>query len=140
LSEDDPTSERCSICKDQECKVHLLDCFDTSGDEGELGVGLTAGPLYYVNEIEEVLQRARLSWVQSVRATGKRKAPRWIMKERGLQDYVDALGGLGGFDLEGYDSDEETQPTTSDSTRILSMCAHEVLFSCGWCGEKTEEE
>ena len=20
------------------------------------------------------------------------------------------------------------------------MCAHEVLFSCGWCGEKTEEE
>src|ERR1700731_2859336 len=34
----------------------------------------------------------------------------------------------------------KTQPTTSDSTRILSMCAHEVLFSCGWCGEKTEEE
>ena len=107
MSEDDPTSERCPICKDQECKVHLLACFDTSGDEGELGVGLTAGPLYYVNEIEEVLQRARLSWVQSVRATGKRKAPRWIMKERGLQDYVDALGGLGGFDLEEYDSDED---------------------------------
>jgi hypothetical protein len=91
----------------RECQDHLLARFDASGDEGELGVGLTAGPLYYVNEIEEVLQRARLSWVQSVRATGKRKAPRWIMKERGLQDYVDALGGLGGFDLEEYDSDED---------------------------------
>jgi hypothetical protein len=27
-----------------------------------------------------------------VRATGKPKAPRWIMKERGLRDYFDALG------------------------------------------------
>ena len=102
LSEDDANSGRCPICKHKEPAR-----FDASGDEGELGVGLTAGPLYYVNEIEEVLQRARLSWVQSVRATGKRKAPRWIMKERGLQDYVDALGGLGGFDLEEYDSDED---------------------------------
>jgi hypothetical protein len=104
MSEDDPNSERCPVRKHKECQDHLLARLDASREEGELGVGLTAGPLYYVNEIEEVLQRARLSWVQSVRATGKRKAPRWIMKERGLQDYVDALGGLGGFDLEEYDS------------------------------------
>lgn len=45
MSEDDPTSERCPICKDKECKVHLLARFDESGDEGELGVELIGGPL-----------------------------------------------------------------------------------------------
>jgi hypothetical protein len=98
--EDDPTAECCPICKDKECKVHLLGRFDESGDEGELGVGLIDGPLCNVNEIEEVLQRARLAWVQSVRAAGRPEAPQWIMNERGLQDYFDALGGLGGFDLD----------------------------------------
>ena len=67
---------------------------DASGEEGG-----TDGPLYDVNEIEEVLQRARLAWVRSMRATGKPKAPRWIGKERDLRDYFDALGGLGDFDL-----------------------------------------
>jgi hypothetical protein len=143
MSEDDPNSERCPVCKHKECQDHLLARFDASGDEGELGVGLTAGPLYYVNEIEEVLQRARLSWVQSVRATGKCKAPRWIMKERGLQDYVDALGGLGGFDLEEYDSDEDAADDLrqyTDTEHVRARFLDEVLFSCGWRGEKTEEE
>jgi hypothetical protein len=48
---------------------------------------------------------------------------RWIMKERGLQDYVDALGGLGGVSILRNMTATKTQPTTSDSTRILSMCA-----------------
>jgi hypothetical protein len=85
----------------------LLCCFDKSGDEGNFGVGLVDGPLYDVNEIDEVLKRARLAWVQSVRAAGKPKAPRWIMKEPGLRDYFDALGDPDGFDLRGYENDED---------------------------------
>jgi hypothetical protein len=66
------------------------------------------------------------------------------MKERGLQDYVDALGGLGGFDLEEYDSDEDAaddlrQYTDTEHVRAREFL-DEVLFSCGWRGEKTEEE
>lgn len=106
MTEDDPTPERCPICKDKQCKVHLLGCFDELG-EGELGVGLIDGPLYDVKEIEEVLQRARLAWVLSARAAGKPKAPQWIMKERGLQDYFDALGGLDPSYLEKCGSDED---------------------------------
>ena len=103
--EDDATSERCPLCKNQECKTHLLACFDASGDEGAFGIGLVDGPLYYVNEIGKVLYLARLAWVQSVRATGKPKAPRWIMKERGLLDYYDVLGRPDGLDLEKYEND-----------------------------------
>ena len=33
------TSERCPICKDKECKMHLLARFDASGDEGALELG-----------------------------------------------------------------------------------------------------
>jgi hypothetical protein len=99
----------------------LLDRFDASRDECELGVGLTAGPLYYVNEIEEVLQRAPFVLGAVGAGHRKRKAPRWIMKERGLQDYVDALGGLGGFEILRNMTATKTQPTTSDSTRILSI-------------------
>jgi hypothetical protein len=109
MSKDDPTSECCPICKDKECKIHLLARFDASADEGELGVGLIDGSLCDVNEIEEVLQRARLARIQSARATGKPKAPRWIMKERGLRDYYAALGGLGGFNPEEYESDEDAE-------------------------------
>jgi hypothetical protein len=39
MSEVDPTSEDCPICKDKECKIHLLARFDESGDEGKFGVG-----------------------------------------------------------------------------------------------------
>ena len=42
---------------------------DASGDQGEFGVGLAGGPLQKVYEIKDVLQRARLAWVQSVRIT-----------------------------------------------------------------------
>jgi len=28
--EDDPTAECCPICKDKQCKIHLLACFDAS--------------------------------------------------------------------------------------------------------------
>ena len=57
--EDDATLERCPLCKNQECKTHLLACFDASGDEGAFGIGLVDGPLYYVNEIGKVLYLAR---------------------------------------------------------------------------------
>jgi hypothetical protein len=73
MSEDDPNSERCPAANIRRAKTTCLR-FDALGDEGELGVGLTAGPLYYVHEIEEVLQCVRLSWVRSVRATRKRKS------------------------------------------------------------------
>jgi hypothetical protein len=144
MSEDDPTAECCPICKDKECKVHLLGRFDESGDEGELGVGLIDGPLYDVNEIEEVLQRVRLAWVQSVRATGKPKVPKWIINERGLRDYFDALGGLGGSDLEKYESDEDAAgdlqvETDNEIWHAREEFLSEGLSSCGWLGEKTEE-
>jgi len=66
------------------------------------------------------------------------------MKERGLRDYFDALGGLGGFDLEEYDGDEDAaddliQHTDTEPVRAREFL-DEVLFSCGWVGEKTEEE
>ena len=51
-----------------------------------------------------MLKRARLAWVQLVRATGKPKAPPSIMKVRGLGYYFDALGGI---DVDKYDSDED---------------------------------
>jgi hypothetical protein len=143
MTEDDPTPECCPICKDKQCKIHLLGCFDESGD-GELGVGLVDGPLYDVKEIEEVLQRARLAWVQSVRAAGKPKAPQWIMKERGLQDYFDALGGLDPSDLEKYDSDEDAggdlqEETENEIWHARQEFLWESLSGCGWLGEKTEE-
>jgi hypothetical protein len=96
--------EYCPICDEKDCQKHLLACFEASGEEGEYGVGLVGGPLYYEYEIDDVLHRARLAWVQSVRATGKPKAPRWIMNERGLKDYFDHLGGI---DLAKYESDDE---------------------------------
>ena len=40
------------------------------------------------------------------------------MKERGLRDYFDALGGSGGFDLEKLTA-TKTQPTTSKWKRIM---------------------
>jgi hypothetical protein len=94
MSEDDPSLERCPICQDKECQRHLLACFDVSGDEGKFGVGLlAAGALNEAQEIEQMLERARLAWVQSMRATGKPKAPPWIMK-LGLRYYFNALGGI----------------------------------------------
>jgi hypothetical protein len=141
MSEDDPSSERCPICKDKECQRHLLASFDASGDEGEFGVGLVGGALYVVNEIETVLERARLAWVQSMRATGKPKASPWIMKERGLEYYFKALGGI---DVEKYDNDEDAAhdlavQTDDEIRHAREDFLDEVLFSCGWLGDRTEE-
>ena len=123
-------------------QIHLLCCFDKSGDEGNFGVGLVDGPLYDVNEIDEVLKRARLAWVQSVRAAGKPKAPRWIMKEPGLRDYFDALGDPDGFDLEGYENDEDAaddlRPNTDNELwHAREDFLSEVLSSCGWGAQWT---
>jgi hypothetical protein len=141
MSEDDPSSERCPICEDKECQRHLLACFDASGDEGEFGVGLVGGALHDVTEIETVLERARLAWVQSMRATGKPKAPPWIMKERGLGYYFRALGGI---DVEKYDNDEDAAhdlavQTDDELGHARDDFLDEVLFSCGWLGDRTGE-
>jgi hypothetical protein len=50
----------------------LLARFDASGDEGHYGIGLVGGHLYEEYEIEEVLDRTRLAWVQS--GAGHREA------------------------------------------------------------------
>jgi hypothetical protein len=42
--EDEDDTERCPLCKNRECKTHLLACFDESGDEGEFGVGIVGDP------------------------------------------------------------------------------------------------
>jgi hypothetical protein len=100
MNEDDTASERCPICDKKECQKHLLARIDASGDEGQYGIGLVGGPLYYEYEIEVALNRARLAWVQSVRATGKPKAPRWIIAEADLHRYFQqprAYRGLGRF-------------------------------------------
>ena len=100
------------------------------------------GALSNVNEIEVVLEHARLAWVQSVRATGKPMAPQWIMKERDLQDYFDALGSAG-FDL-GILRAMNKQPLSSQRIRIGRFGTPErkflweVLSSCGWQGDQTD--
>src|SRR5581483_11652330 len=103
---DDPHFDGCPLCKNKRCRTHLLARFDASGDDGAFGIGLVDGALCDVNEIGSVLEYARLAWVQSVRATGKPKAPKWMTKERDLQYYFKALGGQGGFDLVDEESDE----------------------------------
>jgi hypothetical protein len=145
MNKDDPTSECCPICKDKECKIHLLARFDASGDEGELGVGLIDGPLCNVNDIEEVLLRTRVAWVRSVRTIGKPEVSQWITKERGLQNYFDALGGLVISDLEKYDSDEDAADdlkvqTDSEVWHAREDFLRDALSSCGWLGETTEGE
>jgi hypothetical protein len=144
MNEDVSSSERCPICDKKECQKHLLARFDASGDEGEYGIGLVGGPLYYEYEIEEVLKLARLAWVRSVRATTKPEAPRWIMNERGLKDYFNALGS-GGFDLRKYENDEEAAaflPAESDCEweHAREDFLWEVLFECGGDVLRTEEE
>lgn len=141
MSDDDPTAERCPICKEKECQRHLLALFDEQGDQGV--AGLVGGPLYDVNE--KVLRRARLAWVQSVRVTGKPKAPRWIMKERGLLDYFYGLGrsSVGDFDLENSQSDEDASDDLQEYTDNELSNAREkflagALANCGWLGERTE--
>ena len=80
MSEDesDTSLEGCPICQHKECQRHLLACFDKLGGDGEFGVGILGGALIDATEIPKVLERAELAWVQSVRATGKPKAPPWI--------------------------------------------------------------
>jgi hypothetical protein len=138
--EDDP-SEHCPICKDKECQLHLLARFDVQGD-GEFGVGLAGGALCEASEIATVLERARLAWVQSMRATGKPEVPPWIMQERGLRDYFDALGGI---DVEKYHGDEDAVHDLKAETEMEIWHAREdflweALHKCGWFGEKTEEQ
>jgi hypothetical protein len=142
MSEDDPSLGHCPICQDKECQRHLLARFDELGDQGAFGVGLAGGALFDAKEIEQVLQRARLAWVQSVRATGKPKAPPWIMKVRGLGYYFDALGGI---DVDKYDSDEDAVHDVGVETDMELWHAREdflweALSSCGWLGDRTEEE
>ena len=142
--DEDEDDTSCPICKEKECKKHLLARFDASGDSGLFGIGLEEGPLCEANEIEEVLRRTRLVWVRSARATGKPKAPEWIIKERDLRAYFDALGGLGGSDLEKYDSDEDAAGELQVETDHEIWHAREEflwwsLSSCGWLGGKTEE-
>jgi hypothetical protein len=143
MSEDDPTPERCPICKDEKCKIHLLGCFDASGDEGVFGIGLVGGPLSEVKEIEEVLQRAQLAWVQSVRAAGNPEMPQWITKSPSLRYYYDQLGDAGDFDPEQYESDEDAACDLSAHTNFNNMRAvelvEELLNGCGRI-EKTKED
>lgn len=112
MSEDDDIVEPCPLCKHKKCEKHVLACFDRAGDDGAFGLGLLGGALCHVNEIEVAMEHARLAWVRSVRATGKPKAPQWIMKDFGLQQYFDALGrsvsgGKVDFDVGKYKSDED---------------------------------
>lgn len=133
---------RCPICKHKECQRHLLACFDVSGDEGQFSVGLLDGVLNEAQEIERVLERAWLAWVQSVRATGKPKAPPWIMNESGLRRYFDALGGIS---VDKYDSDEDAASDLAANTKNHVWHARQEflcddLSHCGWLGQKTEKE
>jgi hypothetical protein len=115
--EDDTNEAGCPICEDKECQRHLLACFDKSGDAGEFGVGLVDGALMDAEEIPQVLERARLAWVQSVRATGKPKAPPWVMKDKwGLRYYFDALGGI---NVDKYDSNEDAVHDLATNTNVL---------------------
>jgi hypothetical protein len=66
--DDEGDTGGCPLCKDIKCRKHLFACFDKSGDEGKFEVGIVAGPLFYVKEIEKLLECIRLAWVQSVRA------------------------------------------------------------------------
>jgi hypothetical protein len=148
VSEDDPI-ERCPICEDKKCRKHLLAIFDASGETGEFGVGLCDGPLCKVREIEEVLERSSLAWVQSVRAIGKPEAPWWIMKEPGLKDYFDALGrsSSGGsvtFDPVKYESDEDAawdlRANSDEPWAAREEFLYETLRSCGWKEDRTETD
>jgi hypothetical protein len=146
MNDDDTASVRCPMCEKKECQKHLLARFDASGDEGEYGVGLVGGPLYYEYEIEEVLERARFAWVQSVRVTGSPKAPRWIMAEAGLLGYFKTLGPSGGSVdfLDKYKSDEEAATYLPEETDFEWQHAREdflweVLSEYGYL-RRTEEE
>ena len=44
--------------------------------------GLVDGPLSDVNEIDEVLERARFAWVQSLRAVGKTRSAGLLRRSR----------------------------------------------------------
>jgi hypothetical protein len=93
-------------------------------------------------EIPQVLERARLAWVQSVRATGKPKAPRWVMNESGLRRYFDALGGI---DLDKYDSDEDAVHDLAANTKNELWHAREdflgdALGSCGSVSTTSSED
>jgi hypothetical protein len=65
------------------------------------------------------------------------------MKERALQEYFDELGSAG-FDLKEFESDEEAAsflPAYTDNAtwHAREEFLWEVLSSCGWMGERTEE-
>jgi hypothetical protein len=140
--DDEDNTERCPLCKDRECRRHLFACFDESGDDGEFGVGIFDGPLFCVKEIAKLLERIQLAWVRSVRATGKPKPPRWIMKKRSLRHYFDGLGGSG-FDVEKYESDDEAVSDLSACTdfhnRLAKELLEEILSSCGdWIRTRRE--
>ncbi len=125
--EDDTNQAGCPICEDKECQRHLLACFDESGDAGGFGVGLVGGALMDAKEIPQVLERARLAWVQSIRVTGKPKASPWVMKDKcGLRNYFDALGGI---DVDKYDSDEDAVHDLAANTENELWHARENFLS-----------
>jgi hypothetical protein len=142
--------ERCPICETWDCEKHLLALFDATGGTGEYGVGLTDGPLSEVKEIEELLERTCLAWVQSVRTTGKPKAPQWIEKEPDLKYFFDALGrgsyeDGAGFDPAKYESEQDAAwdlRANSEDIKMIAreMCLYELLRSCGWKEDTTETD
>jgi hypothetical protein len=136
-SEDEPSADRCPICKGKNCRKHLLARFDTSGDDGAFGIGLVDGALCDVNEIGMVLEHARLAWVQSVRATGKPEPVDWMIEEERLLDYYDALGDAGGLDFvknnkenDGYAARQLSAYTNNDNIRGRELL-EDLLCNCG---------
>ncbi len=148
LEEDyEDVPEYCPYCEEEDCTDHLLACFDvTFADQGEgnYGVGVISGALYDVKEIGEVLEQARRAWVRSMRVNGNPEAPDWIAAAPGFQDYFDALGDAGGFEVEDYTDDEDAASDLSGHTDYQSVRAREfletVLRECGWSEETTSEE
>jgi hypothetical protein len=82
---------------------------------------LLDGPLRNVNEIEDVPHRARLAWVQ-VRAAEKSEAPVDYERTR-YPALLRRPRGAWLVPISRNMTATKTQPTITDSTRILSMCA-----------------
>ena len=76
-----------------------------------------------------MLQHLGLTWVQSVRATGKPAATGWIMKSPSLCYYYDRLEDAGDFDLveNNKDTDEDASSELSTHTDLDNMHAMELV-------------
>ncbi len=108
--------------KRRNAKRRLLACFDESGDAGEFGVGLVDGALMDAEEIPEVLERARLAWVQSMRATGKSRRPlRGLGKRNGVSGVTSTLLAV-------------SMSTNMTATKMLSMTSRRTPMCFGTLG------